>query len=205
MRKSIFLMGVLFSFFVFTSTVLANQNTDAQDAALEQAKIDYRLFLQQLKALNSQYKEVSGEIKKVLKEEGMPVWDADSGELDFVKPGDTVGRANFADADIKENEKDILVKVDLPGMRKDKIKVRVENNKILHIEGERESEKEVSGQTSAGQYYRSERQYGRFERVIELPALAKDTGLEARYENGVLTIKIPKAAEVKKEVSVTVR
>ena len=66
--------------------------------------------------------------------------------------------------DIVENEKEYLVKVDLPEMKKDEIKINVENG-MLSIFGERKSETEEKNKT----FHRLERSYGRFERAFTVP------------------------------------
>ncbi len=204
MKTIFFLMMILFS-----PTVYAVQNQqDSSNISVDQAKQDYRVFLEQLKALNNQYKQVTGEMKKVLQDEGVPTINQDTGDLSIQKP--SFGSSNttpqvFGDVDIKESDKDITVKVDLPGMKKEAIKVSIRDNKFLHIEGQRDEETDFTKESGNTQYTHSERQHGAFERVVELPALVKDTGTEARYENGVLTVKIPKADTAKKEVSVSIR
>ena len=202
----IFLLSLIFSTYPAQS---ASQDQDRQtNPALDQAKQDYRVFLEQLKALNSQYKQVTNEMKSVLQEEGVPTFDEETGDLTIQKPNFAKSASKpqvFGDIDIKETDKEIIVKADLPGLRKEAIKVNIQDNKLLHIEGEREEEKEIRGENNSSHYYRFERQQGHFERLIELPALVKDTGTEARYENGVLTVRIPKAETPKKEVSVSVR
>ena len=164
----------------------AADQSAANDAAVEQAKRDYRIFLEQLKALNSQYKEITSEIKEVIKEEGVPAFDEETGEMAIVKPDEDFGSD---DVSIKETDKEMTVRVDLPGVKKEEIKVRIENNKVLRIFGQRDSA----------------RQRGRFQRRIELPSEARDSGIEAKYENGVLTVTIPKTASKKSEIVVPIR
>ena len=180
--------------FLTTGALAAAQSND-QTAAYDQARQDYRGYLQQLKALNQQYKQITGEMSKIIKEEGVPSWDMGGAELG--KP--------FAAADIQETDKDMVVQMDLPGMNKDNIKLRIENNKMLHVQGERDEEKQETQTAPDARYQRTERQHGSFERVIELPALASDSGTEAKYENGVLTVKILKAPAPKKEINVPVK
>jgi HSP20 family protein len=104
--------------------------------------------------------------------------------------------------DILENEKEFVVKADLPGMDKDKIVVTLDNNRILKISGARQVYKTVEGPNVV----RQERMEGSFERVIELPAECKSDGITAAYNNGVLEIVVPKKEAVKPEtVNVTVR
>jgi len=97
--------------------------------------------------------------------------------------------------DIIENDKDIVVTADLPGMDKDKIDIIIEGGRNLKISGVRHVEKKelVPG------VVKQERMDGRFERVLELPAECKSEGISASYKDGVLEITIPKAEPVKKE------
>ncbi len=195
MKKTLFLTLVFSSCF-FAGPLLAVDQSASNDAAVEQAKHDYKIFLEQLKALNSQYKEITNEIKDVIKEEGVPVIDEETGEMKIVKPDEDFGRpsqnwGNIAsdDVSIRETDKEMTVKVDLPGVKKEEIRVRIENNKVLRIFGQRDSA----------------RQRGRFQRRIELPSEARDSGIEANYENGVLTVRIPKAAAKKSEIVVPIQ
>ena len=183
----------------------ADQASDRKEAAYAQARQDYSVFLTQLKALNSQYKEITTEIQKVVKEEGLPVWDVNTGQSGFITSQNSSERAPFGDADIKETDKEMIIKVDLPGVKKEEINIKIENGKILRIQGTRDENIETKEETAQAQYQRVERLHGKFERVIELPSQARETGTEAKYENGVLTVRIPKAAEAKKEVAVSVK
>jgi HSP20 family protein len=98
----------------------------------------------------------------------------------------------------------MTVKMDLPGLQKDKINIKIENDQFLKISGSRETEKLEEKNSGNATYSRLERQHGAFERTIKLPVAAKSTGTQAKYENGVLTVTIPKAKEAKKEVSIPV-
>lgn len=91
------------------------------------------------------------------------------------------------DADIQETENEYVIKMDLPGMEKDKINVEVKDN-LLSVSGERKTEKE---QQDKG-YYRSELSYGSFSRTIPLPGDVDSEKVTAEYSNGVLTVKLAK-------------
>ncbi len=205
MKKFAFL-AVLFSLLFTLPANSAPSDAEAREAASEQARQEYRIFLAQLKELTHQYREVTKEVQKVIREEGIPTIDENTGELKM-KRGDDLSYVgtDFGDADIRETDKEMIVKMDLPGLKKEEIKVSVENGKLLRIRGERDHEKEEPKEDTRYHYYRSERQHGRFERLIELPVEAKDAGIGAKYEDGVLTVKIPKATEKKKEVAVPIR
>ena len=85
-----------------------------------------------------------------------------------------------------ERGKNIVVRVDLPGMTKDEVNVELVDNGIT-IEGERKNENEEKGEG----YYRSERTYGRFFRRLPLPDGVKAEDAEASFHNGVLEITVP--------------
>lgn len=95
--------------------------------------------------------------------------------------------------DIKDIGKEYLIKVDLPGINKDKVSVKVENNQLT-ISGERQMEKEES--EPDGSVYRSERSFGSFMQSIPLPADADSDNMKAESADGVLTIHIPKLTAV---------
>ncbi|MBI4352813.1 MAG: Hsp20/alpha crystallin family protein [Candidatus Omnitrophica bacterium] len=198
MKKILGLIG-LFYFSVFMSFALAVSDSE-RDAATAQARQDYRAYLDQLRELRKQYQGVIGEVRKIVREEGLPTWGEE---------GEEEGRMPYAPTmaatDIEETDKEIIVKMDLPGIRKDNINVTVENNEVLRISGSRETEKEEKKETQDSRYHRHERQYGGFERTIKLPASVRDDATQAKYENGVLTIRVPKAPESKKKVVVPVK
>lgn len=94
--------------------------------------------------------------------------------------------------DITEDDKEFLVKVELPEMKKEDVKVTVENG-TLRITGERKAEKEEKTK----KYHRIERSYGSFERSFTLPGGADGTKVNAEYKDGVLAVHLPKTAEAK--------
>ena len=102
-----------------------------------------------------------------------------------------VDNFTFAPAlDVVENEKEILVTAELPGMKSEDVTVEVDNN-ILTLKGEKKSEFEKKD----AQYHIWERSYGTFQRMIPLPRTVKADAIEANIENGILTVKLPKAEE----------
>jgi HSP20 family protein len=102
--------------------------------------------------------------------------------------------------DMLEGKEKLTVNAELPGFKRENLDVSVHEN-TLSISGERNSDEE----RKAGEFYRSERFYGRFHRVIPLP-FSVDTGkIEARYHDGVLTITLPKSEHAKaKQIEVSV-
>jgi HSP20 family protein len=94
--------------------------------------------------------------------------------------------------DIREQNDAYLVEVELPGLSKDDVKITMENN-ILTIQGEKKQEKEEK----RGDYHRTERVYGSFQRSFTLPSSVKNDKIEAQYKNGILTVTLPKVEEAK--------
>jgi len=102
--------------------------------------------------------------------------------------------------DVSERDEDYLVSFDLPGMEKDQIDVKFEDN-LLTVSGERKLEKQED--TKKGCYV--ERVYGKFSRSVTLPKDVDPTEIKASYKHGVLEIRIPKAEEKKpKQIEVKV-
>jgi HSP20 family protein len=103
--------------------------------------------------------------------------------------------------DIVERENDYLVRVELPGLTKDEVKITVQND-VLTIKGEKKLEKEKKGES----YLRVERSYGLFQRSFTLPSSIRNDRIEATHEHGVLSIILPKAEEAKpKEIEVKIK
>ena len=92
--------------------------------------------------------------------------------------------------DVKENEKEIVVKADLPGMDEKDINLTVHNG-VLSLRGEKKSEHT----DERDNYHVMERSYGSFQRSIRLPDTIDEDKAEARFDKGVLTITFPKRPE----------
>ena len=102
--------------------------------------------------------------------------------------------------DIYETEHELVVKADLPEIKPEELDIRVENN-ILTIRGERKFEKKVD----ESNYLRVERAYGSFSRSFSLANTVNTEAIKADYQNGVLTLSIPKREEAKpKQIKVNV-
>src|SRR5881296_4709163 len=102
--------------------------------------------------------------------------------------------------DIYETEHELVVKADLPEIDPKDLDIRVENN-ILTIRGERKFEKKVNEDN----YLRVERAYGSFARSFTLANTVNSDAIKADYQNGVLTLNIPKREEAKpKQIKVNV-
>jgi HSP20 family protein len=94
--------------------------------------------------------------------------------------------------DVCEDKDSILVRADLPGLKKEEIDLSI-LGRTLTIKGEKKSETEVEEEN----YQRVERSYGLFQRTVELPAEVDEAKVEAAYKDGVLEVKLPKQEKVK--------
>jgi HSP20 family protein len=101
--------------------------------------------------------------------------------------------------DITEDDKEYLIKAELPEVKKDDVKVRIEDG-VLYISGERNFEKEEKRK----RYHRVERAYGAFTRSFSLPEDADPNKINAAFKDGVLSVHVakdpnakPKSIEVK--------
>lgn len=111
----------------------------------------------------------------------------------FRGQGDESALTTWAPAvDIYETPNELVVMADLPDVNEKEIDVRVENN-LLTIRGERKFEKSVSEEN----YLRVERTYGSFNRSFSLPNTVNAEAIRAEYQNGVLTVTLPKREESK--------
>ena len=100
--------------------------------------------------------------------------------------------------DLSESENTYEVKAEIPGMKKEDIRVSYEDD-VLTLTGEKKQEKE----TKKKNYHRVERAYGRFQRSFRLPKTVNKDEIKAKYEDGVLTVEIPKTEAAKpKEIAV---
>src|ERR1700746_2104925 len=102
--------------------------------------------------------------------------------------------------DVYEDEHNITLKIEVPGIEEKDIDVRVENN-TLTVHGERKFEKEEKEEN----FRRVERQYGRFTRSFTLPSAVDPESIQANYEKGILNIRLAKKTEAKpKQIKVNV-
>ncbi|KAF8403011.1 hypothetical protein HHK36_011106 [Tetracentron sinense] len=109
--------------------------------------------------------------------------------------GETSAFANTR-IDWKETPEAHIFKADLPGLKKEEVKVEVEEGKVLQISGERSKEHEEKND----KWHRVERSSGKFLRRFRLPENAKVDQVKATMENGVLTVTVPKEEVMKLEV-----
>jgi HSP20 family protein len=94
--------------------------------------------------------------------------------------------------DLYETNDEVVVKAALPGVKPEEVDITITGN-TLTIRGESKQENEVKEEN----YIRRERRYGSFSRSVTLPGGLKSDKAEATFENGVLTLKVPKSEEIK--------
>ena len=103
--------------------------------------------------------------------------------------------------EVEETKEEILVKAQLPGLKREEIQLQIQGDALV-ISGERKSETETKEKT----VHLVETAYGKFQRIIGLPAEVDGTRATAVYEAGVLTVRLPKSEQAKpKEINVVVK
>jgi HSP20 family protein len=110
----------------------------------------------------------------------------------FSEQGDVITSTWFAPTDVSEDGNSLRITMELPGVNPDDVRLSLENN-ILTIRGEKKHDQEENNE----RVHRFERTYGVFERTFALPNTVDPEKIEARYENGVLLVTIPKAERAK--------
>ena len=102
--------------------------------------------------------------------------------------------------DVSEDKDNVIIKAEMPGMKKEDVKISIQDN-VLTLKGEKRQEKEEKDKN----YHRIERSYGSFCRSFQLPTSVKTDKIKANYKDGVLNISLPKTEEVKpKEIPIIV-
>lgn len=102
--------------------------------------------------------------------------------------------------DISETEEEITVAAEVPGIKKEDIKITIQDN-VLTLSGEKNEEKEEKNK----QYHRVERSFGSFQRSFSLPSSVSADKIKAKYKDGILVVVLPKSEESKpKEIQVKV-
>lgn len=111
------------------------------------------------------------------------------------------GRALWGPAaNLREAENEYVLSAELPGMKAKDVEIDVQDN-VLTVSGEKKTERSES---NGGHWHLSERSEGRFERSFSLPRSVDPDSIRADFENGVLTVHLPKRAEAKgRRVSIT--
>ncbi|MGQ9856231.1 MAG: Hsp20/alpha crystallin family protein [Fervidobacterium sp.] len=117
---------------------------------------------------------------------------------DFVRPF----RSEFEflpKVDAYETEDKVVLELELPGVKKDELKITVEDG-VLRITGEKKTERDEKGRN----YRIVERSFGKFERSFIIPDYVDMKGITAKYTDGVLTLEMPKKKEEKPTVEIKI-
>ncbi len=117
---------------------------------------------------------------------------------DFLPAGTDREQILAPPVDVYETDSEVVVKAELPGVKKEDIDVTIKENS-LHIKAERKEEREDKTEN----VHRVERFYGRIERIVPLPVEVKPEEAKAEYKDGILEIRIPKV-KVTKEAKVQI-
>ncbi|GIX42315.1 MAG: molecular chaperone Hsp20 [Leptospiraceae bacterium] len=104
-------------------------------------------------------------------------------------------RTFYPKVDVSEKDNEIIIKADVPGIDEKDLDVSITKDAVI-IQGEKKYEHEEKHSN----YYKKERSYGSFRRVIPLPVEIDESKAEATYKNGVVTIRLPKSQEAIKNV-----
>ena len=185
-----FSICVFLVFIATTSHAMGNsqgQDNTQNNPGLDQAKKDYAVLLQELGEMGRQYSQVTAEAKKVIKEEGVPVWDDKAGTIIVSHDVNFTGTGP-----VTQTDREIKYVFEKPGLKKGSIRVTIEDDKTLHIQAFKRSMQDGQPDDLVDEKY-------------ELPTIVSDPRPQARYEDGVLTVTIQKPNFPKKTVSVPVQ
>ena len=119
-----------------------------------------------------------------------------------IKPlhGDPLLSPDKIKIDVKNNEKSFTVHAEMPGLNKEDIPVTIDGN-VVTIQAE---VKQQDADTEDGKLVHSERYYGSIQRSFALPAAVSESRAKAKYDNGILTLNLPKeAANGSKKIAIT--
>lgn len=134
--------------------------------------------------LSDRFNRLVSRMEEEMEELGEKFWGGESGWM--------ATHGFMPTADLVESESEYEVTVDLPGLKPEEVTVELKNGE-LWISGKREEKSEEKGKT----YHRIERRHGEFRRVLRLPSAINEEKIEAKFENGVLKVIVPKAEEAK--------
>ncbi|HET7375558.1 MAG TPA: Hsp20/alpha crystallin family protein [Anaerolineae bacterium] len=112
----------------------------------------------------------------------------------FIRPGSGLMPFDMTQpaVDVIENKNEIIVKASLPGIKPDDIDITLTGDQLT-LKGETKSEQKIE----EGNYVRQERRFGAFQRTVTLPTSVVSDKAKAEFENGVLTLTLPKSEDVK--------
>lgn len=129
--------------------------------------------------------------------------DFDSVMKDFLKgfSGPVSSRGLYPLADVKEDDDKYTVTVEVPGIDKKDLKIKIKKNSLL-VEGEKKEETKEEGES----YLRVERSYGNFRRAFSFASDLDEKKVNAEFKDGILTVTLPKTEKEKpKEIEVKVK
>ena len=130
-------------------------------------------------------REMTSELERVFHE---PMWP--SLHWPSLRTRPAVEAAWYPEIDVFEKDNRLVTKIDLPGMKKDDVKVEVTDGQLA-ISGERKREAEEKGE----EFYRCEREYGSFHRAVPLPEGVRLEDVKATFADGVLEVSVPLPAK----------
>ena len=124
------------------------------------------------------------------------MFDVDSFFENFFPPTAKASESSFfaPRIDLKEKKKQYVITAELPGVKKEDVNVTLENG-ILTIEAE---SREEDSEEQDGIVIRQERRYGKFVRSFSVGNDVKEEDIKAKFDNGILTLKVPKTQEQEK-------
>ncbi len=117
----------------------------------------------------------------------MPGEDADQDDRSSAQLRASSPSWGLIAAEMKETAKDVVVRIEAPGMDPDKFDIEVRDQHLV-VRGEKRIERD----SDEGRYHVTERAYGYFERILPLPAEVEGDKAKASYKRGVLTVRLPK-------------
>jgi HSP20 family protein len=147
-----------------------DQSVEEEDRAMNNSRL--------LPTLWASFDRLHGEMDRLLDHWG----------VDF--PRGAVGA--FPPVNVFEDADSFRVEAELPGLTQEQLQVSVTNRNHLTLQGERLAE-----ENTKGRWHRRERGFGRFQRVLKLPTPVDADRIEAKFDNGVLSVVLPKAEEAK--------
>ena len=186
MKRNLFFLAIFFNL-MLSSVSFAATNSNSNSAAMDQAKQDYGVYLEKLKELSQQYAQMTSQIKQVIKEQGVPTVDENTGQIKVTHD------LNFSDTGpIRETEKEIKIVIEKPGLKKDSIHINIENDRTLHIQA-------VKKAVYAGQPEEV------FDESYTLSSPVQSKNTSAKYEDGILTVTLQKIQTSTKTIPVPVQ
>jgi HSP20 family protein len=138
----------------------------------------------------SALRQMTSEFDRFFGEGGFPAF-----RFPFFKGSAFEGTSWMPEIDVFEKDNRLVTKIDLPGMKKEDVKVEITDGQLA-ISGERRSEAEEKKE----QYYRCEREYGSFYRAVPLPEGVKLEDVKATFADGVLEVSVPLPAKAESKV-----